>query len=515
MLVCTVAPASAQGYIGRVDTIGGTTYDWQVNGPIWRRLVNSPEYGIYAGWMYSASTSGTTFPDRNLRYNAYDISTRSWAYIDPDYMQSGVNAFAERAGYGNLTVAPGTGVVYASAHTDRPVVVDLITGGVSEGPTGYQWPVIDCSGTDRIHVAMYRLAGGLYYSAVPWDTVIPLGDPGFPTHNIAASKVSGKVCVIWEVSTDWPEDGYMQMSTDDGATWTNPVQFLPPVAYGGDTVASFHITSLYPYYDWGDRLHIVANVMPIVHDTGYIVPAQIWHYCADNSPQWSRIHIATCDPAHLQAPVGYNATYACRPSIGEGNDGRLYVAWEQFDSSNVEPLTERLRAGVWVSGSPDNGVTWTPGLLVTKRNTFSHRFPSIVDRVVSGVPSEDTICILYLMDEVAGFFVQNEGPATPNPVICQFIPSPLVGAEETMNDERGTMNVGPTIVRGVLRLPEARSEKREARSELLDISGRKVLELRPGPNDVRSLAPGVYFVRPEPSAASRQAPAVSKIVTTR
>jgi hypothetical protein len=28
---------------------------------------------------------------------------------------------------------------------------------------------------------------------------------------------------------------------------------------------------------------------------------------------------------------------------------------------------------------------------------------------------------------------------------------------------------------------------------LLDISGRKVLNLRPGPNDVSGLAPGVYF----------------------
>jgi YVTN family beta-propeller protein len=43
---------------------------------------------------------------------------------------------------------------------------------------------------------------------------------------------------------------------------------------------------------------------------------------------------------------------------------------------------------------------------------------------------------------------------------------------------------------------------------LLDISGRKVLDLKPGVNDVRALAPGVYFVRSEPSA-------VTKVVITR
>jgi hypothetical protein len=361
---------------------------------------------------------------------------------------------------------------------------------------------------------MFSLAGGLYYSAVPWDTVIPLGDPGFPTHNIAASKVSGKVCVIWEVSTDWPEDGYMRTSTDNGTTWADPVQFLPPVAYGGDTVASFHITSLYPWYDWEDRLHIVANVMPIVHDTGYTVPSQIWHYCADNVPQWGRIHIATCEQVHLEASVGYNATYADRPSIGEGNDGRLYVAWEQFDSSNVEPLTNRLRAGIWASGSSDNGVTWTPGLLVTERNTFSHRFPSIVDRMVSGGPSEDTICVLYLMDSVAGFFVQNEGPATPNPVVCQFIASPLVGVSEAANVEVRTTNAA-TVVRGVLWLGAYGTRHAAYGAELLDIAGRRVLDLKPGANDVSRLSPGVYFVRRPETGDRRPSQALQKVVLAR
>jgi len=44
------------------------------------------------------------------------------------------------------------------------------------------------------------------------------------------------------------------------------------------------------------------------------------------------------------------------------------------------------------------------------------------------------------------------------------------------------------------------------------ISGRKVLDLKPGPNDVRSLAPGVYFVREAQTQA--QAQAVRKVVIT-
>jgi hypothetical protein len=51
-----------------------------------------------------------------------------------------------------------------------------------------------------------------------------------------------------------------------------------------------------------------------------------------------------------------------------------------------------------------------------------------------------------------------------------------------------------TVVRGVLYLPEASSHKPQAAS-LMDATGRRVTDLRPGANDVSRLSPGVYFVR--------------------
>ena len=67
-----------------------------------------------------------------------------------------------------------------------------------------------------------------------------------------------------------------------------------------------------------------------------------------------------------------------------------------------------------------------------------------------------------------------------------------------------------TVVRNTLFLPEATSRKPQAAC-LMDISGRKVLDLGPGANDVRTLAPGVYFVR----EAQAQAQAVRKVVIAR
>jgi hypothetical protein len=68
-----------------------------------------------------------------------------------------------------------------------------------------------------------------------------------------------------------------------------------------------------------------------------------------------------------------------------------------------------------------------------------------------------------------------------------------------------------TILSGTLRYqPTASNPKQSA--ELTDISGRKVMDLRQGPNDVSGLAPGVYFVR---SADSGERPAVRKVVVQR
>jgi len=84
------------------------------------------------------------------------------------------------------------------------------------------------------------------------------------------------------------------------------------------------------------------------------------------------------------------------------------------------------------------------------------------------------------------------------------------GVAETMNDGRRTMNVGATLVRGVLNLPASAFT---LHSSLFSLSGEKVLDLAPGPNDVSHLAPGVYFVREAQTQA--QAQATRKVIITR
>jgi hypothetical protein len=71
-----------------------------------------------------------------------------------------------------------------------------------------------------------------------------------------------------------------------------------------------------------------------------------------------------------------------------------------------------------------------------------------------------------------------------------------------------------SVVRGVLFMPEAVGGERSAvGAHLLDISGRKVLDLHPGANDMRALAPGVYFVCEQVQAQGHAS--VRKVVVTR
>jgi hypothetical protein len=88
----------------------------------------------------------------------------------------------------------------------------------------------------------------------------------------------------------------------------------------------------------------------------------------------------------------------------------------------------------------------------------------------------------------------------------KYPPAPS-GVEADKSDV-GSSPMGQTICRGVLSIGDGR-QKTVDRADLLDITGRKVKDLLAGENDIRHLAPGVYFVR---TAGSGERTAARKIV---
>ncbi len=515
---CAFGVVLADTYEGRVDTIGGTTYDYQVIGPIKRVLCNSPDSRLVAIWMFSAQES--PFNDRNIRYNYYDYNQRTWNWIDPNFMNSGMNIYTERSGFGNGGVRSDTAIAVTHQRPSGQAIRPVLAGeglGFCSGPSGYFYPVMAVGGNGWIHIAMTEEATyeKVFYSRCTtwcsWSAPVLIGEALWPTYNISASPVSDNVVIVWVKSRAVPvrvDSLFYCLSSDGGTTWSGPT-FLPaPAAFGTDTITSFSGFGPFPYYDKNDQLHIVVPVVPVVRDTIRSTPAGIYHWCETNTPQWSLVRRAGCAEENLQGLLG--ASYVGYPSIGEDSKGNLYVTWEELDSLNIEPVTHYLRAGIWLAGSTDNGQTWLSPLRLTPPNTVSHRFPCVADLMISG-DELDTVAVVYMMDSIAGCYVNNQGPVSNNPVVCQFLTVDLSGVGEEQKPVKNQEQMA-TIVRGILRWETVFSPRSSV--SLLDVSSRKVLDLVSGQNDVRHLPPGVYFIRPG-SSVECDASGVQKVIITR
>ncbi len=427
-------------FVGRVDTVGGTTYDWQVTGPCDQYIYCDTLYGVHVTWMYSAQTSGHT--DRNIRYNFYDFTAQAWNFIDPTvFMNSGVNAFTIRSGFGNLDVDPVTGVAYISCHqSGGPCDARDAAPGAgifTECPgaptvTGTGPPSMNLTHSEKVHVALSGdPIGSIAYSRIdPWCTwSLPIALvaggalPTFPSYITTGSKTSSKVVVTWEQeSTTGPGTGWYRQSTDDGVTWDTAVQipFPPAFSPGSDSIPTFHIAGIYPFLDDGDNLHIVANVGWAVSGMAgaYVTPTEIWHWYQPTAT-WGKVARWGEDTAsyiNFGCSVGYNALFAGRPTLCQSGPNEFECVWEGFDSLNFEATTGLLRSEIFYARSVDNGATWGPYYQLTDPDSTSKRFPSVASRTWN-----DTFFVRYEDDLVAGFGIAPyaQGPVTENPIIVQ------------------------------------------------------------------------------------------------
>jgi hypothetical protein len=112
------------------------------------------------------------------------------------------------------------------------------------------------------------------------------------------------------------------------------------------------------------------------------------------------------------------------------------------------------------------------------------------------VMGENFVCCVPLEDQAA--VTNNLGLGTPFAGNMEVYPvyrmEYHVGQQEP-GTVAGRLAGCPTIVRGVLMGP--RLTAGGVGHDLLDATGRKVMDIEPGENDIRHLSPGVYFVRPE------------------
>ncbi len=438
------------------DTIGHTTRDRQVYGPARRYIVNDTLSGIHAVWKDSLGlirynfrprrgvwrwTDGTTVSEhpRNLGCLDVDISTGR-AMVSCDYLAQGEPTISffkdDAAGQGRfqeLNIAAG--------HRDCLV-----------GTTTYGWYKFAATRNDTL----------FFRGVIGRQTVGPIGP--FPGSNLAVSKQVGRYGCIWvRSSTPDKRKLFLRQTPNNGQTWY-ATECL------SDSVPSPLSRSLLggcATYD-SLRIHLVADL----YDGENVNHSQLWHYCPNVTPAWNLIHEYSL-PESTQ--LGDLALAACRPSIGmDRRRGILYVVWEQFDPTNIEPLTGLARADIWASCSRDDGVTWSSAIRLTDPDSTSKRFPSLAEVV------DDTLHILYFADRVAGCWEQGYGPPTKNAVVYLRSSWAWPGAMT----EPGLV---VPVTGGVSTTFFHPTAPNQATAAIYDPAGRQVH----GP-----LAPGVYFVRP-------------------
>jgi len=277
-------------------------------------------------------------------------------------------------------------------------------------------------------------------------------------HYLVAAEIPRRVGSHWESGTA------LYRSTDMGLT------FQP----GGHIDTSRYDTR-HPHIA-ADRDHIICDYFSEPYRVGDTIIAEARTFYTQGDSWGTPVPMTNLDSLHALYYSG---------KLAISGDGRVHTALSVCDTADWSD-------DVFYTSSSDHGVSWSDIELVNDDTTSYVQYPDI------GADSTGHAYVVWYQPGV----VHGEVWFATN--------APAAIAEETSNADLRAPNSGPTVVRGVLFLPGATSPKPQAIS-LMDIEGRKVLDLKPGANSVRALSPGMYFVR----EAQAQARAVRKVVVTR
>jgi hypothetical protein len=248
---------------------------------------------------------------------------------------------------------------------------------------------------------------------------------------------------------------YFYRSTDRGQTFEPGVQL--------DT---FNWAAVDPHVV-ADRDHIICDYFGggfnVPHDT-LIAEARTFYTQGDS---WG-------SPARVTNLDSLQELYLSG-ALALSSDGRVHTALMVDDTA--------LGYDIYYASSSDHGASWSDIDPVYEDTVLSNWYPDI------GVDSAGYVYIVW-----------SHGPSNLGEIWLSTNNPSAIAEEPTQ--PAITARPSATVVRGVLvldglgtqsELPERNSVM--SRAALLDISGRKVLDLHSGANDVRALAPGVYFIR--------------------
>jgi YVTN family beta-propeller protein len=447
-----------------------------------------------------------------------------------------------------VAVNPVTNKIYvANFYGDNVTVID---GATNETQTV-------AAGTNPRAVAVNPVTNKIYVANYGSDSVTVIDGATNATQTVAAgtnpravvvNPVTNRIYVANEASSS--------VTVIDGAT--NSTQTVA-VGSGPQDVAADPVTNnIYVANTAGNTVTVIDGAT----NSTQTAQAGIWPVAVAVNPVTNKIYVANNGSDNVTVIDGAtNAVLEGGVAAGSGPravavnpvTGKFYVTNENGDNvtvvvadrdwytqvvAGVDPVPANVvhEAQPVLTGWGVN--RWAPyrtGMMGVLQNSKTLQAALDWTSVTSGagtdsiawawhwgtdslVMGENFVCYVPLEDQAG--ITNNLGlgsPCTGNPGVHPLYRlESIVGVEELSRSE-GRLTNSPTIVRGVLVLGAVDSRQNTAyRAELLDIAGRSVLELALGENDVRALAPGVYFVRRRDSRGQGfEYSRVTKVVLTR
>jgi len=448
-----------------------------------------------------------------------------------------------------VAVNPVTNQIYvATVGNDKVTVFDGVTHQARQVPAGDgPWAVAVNPVTNKIYVTNHSSDDVTVIDGVTNDTaLVPTG--AYP-RDVAVNPITNKIYVANASSNnvtviDGATNGTIQVSVDStpGAVAVNPITNKIYVANSNSATVTVidgatNATTTVPA--GSNAFDVVVN--PV---TNKIYVANL--YASSITVIDGATNATTTVPGGSPCAVAVNPVTDKIYVANMSGDNVTVIADAPGNDTKVRSEFERLAGDTTSLACPPltgKGVNrWTPGRTAmmgvgNRMNTAQTAWDWATVTAGAGTDSimwiynwgadslilgENFVCCVPLEDQAAT--TNNLGLGTPFAGNLEVYPvyrmEYHVGVGASPKPQASRHKLEPTIVRGVLVLPGpgTRSELPErnsvmSRAALLDISGRKVLELHPGANDVRALAPGVYFARE--AQAQAQAQAVRKVVVTR
>jgi hypothetical protein len=225
-----------------------------------------------------------------------------------------------------------------------------------------------------------------------------------------------------------------------------------------------------------------------------------------------RAGLVVVDVGDPSQPVVVGATWTRGTALGVAVDGNLaYVADKEAGLTVIDvsdPMQPRILAGQRLPDDAlDVGLSGPHALLACE--LLGVWAVNVSD---PGAPWTEAYCIIPGKAECVSVEASYVGVAG---LSCGFTGLELAPiAVEEVTESPSLRSGASTVVGSVVVMPASASAL-GAHSTLCDVAGRKVLDLKPGENDVSRLAPGVYFVRGQGLGARGEGSGVTKVIVAR